>query len=167
MACFFSFKRSKLLKTSAQVRPTGNDRAYNGVQVHFSARDLPGPTWHCPGPLPKRGPVRTGAHCASRFASENLGLLGGGALVTWSCPALLTPWTAACQAPLSMGFFQARILEWVAISFSRGSSYTLTIFTNVDVACLEWVEKLPQTWSWSFMPTVRFGWYLGKNLKKT
>ena len=33
-----------------------------------------------------------------------------------------TPWTAAHQAPLSMGFFQARILEWVTISFSRGSS---------------------------------------------
>ena len=33
-----------------------------------------------------------------------------------------TPWLAACQAPLSGGFFQARILEWVAISFTRGSS---------------------------------------------
>ena len=30
-----------------------------------------------------------------------------------------TPWTVACQAPLSMGFFQARILEWVAIPFVR------------------------------------------------
>jgi len=40
------------------------------------------------------------------------------------------------------GNFQARILEWVAISFSRGSSYTLMTFTNVDVAYLEWVEKL-------------------------
>ena len=30
-----------------------------------------------------------------------------------------TPWTVACQAPLSMGFFQARILEWVAMPFSR------------------------------------------------
>ena len=29
------------------------------------------------------------------------------------------PWTSARQTPLSMGFFQARILEWVAISFSR------------------------------------------------
>ena len=29
------------------------------------------------------------------------------------------PW--ACQAPLSTGILQARILEWVAISFSRGS----------------------------------------------
>ena len=30
-----------------------------------------------------------------------------------------TPWTVACQAPLSMGILQARILEWVAIPFSR------------------------------------------------
>ena len=29
--------------------------------------------------------------------------------------------TVACQAPLSMGFLQARILEWVAISSPRGS----------------------------------------------
>ena len=26
---------------------------------------------------------------------------------------LATPWTASYQVPLSMGFFQARILEWV------------------------------------------------------
>ena len=31
-----------------------------------------------------------------------------------------TPWTIACQAPLSKEFFQARILEWLAISSSRG-----------------------------------------------
>ena len=38
-----------------------------------------------------------------------------------------TPWTVAYQAPPSMGFslhgiLQARILEWVAISFSRAST---------------------------------------------
>ena len=33
-----------------------------------------------------------------------------------------TPWTVACQAPPTMRFFWARILEWVTISFSRGSS---------------------------------------------
>ena len=33
-----------------------------------------------------------------------------------------TLWTVAHQAPLSMGFFQARILEWVAMPSSRGSS---------------------------------------------
>ena len=34
----------------------------------------------------------------------------------------VTPWTVACQAPLSMGILQARILEWVAMGSSRGSS---------------------------------------------
>ena len=34
----------------------------------------------------------------------------------------VTSWTVAYQAPLSMGFFQARVLEWVAMSFSRRSS---------------------------------------------
>ena len=33
-----------------------------------------------------------------------------------------TPWTVALQAPLSVGILQARILEWVAMSSSRGSS---------------------------------------------
>ena len=33
-----------------------------------------------------------------------------------------TPWTTAHQASLSMGILQARILEWVAVSFSKGSS---------------------------------------------
>ena len=32
-------------------------------------------------------------------------------------------WTIACQAPLSMGLLQARILEWVTIPSSRGSSW--------------------------------------------
>ena len=32
-----------------------------------------------------------------------------------------TPWTGVCQAPLSMGILQARILEWVAMPSSRGS----------------------------------------------
>ena len=49
--------------------------------------------------------------------------LCGGGLVAKSCPTLVTPWAEACQAPLSVhGILQARILEWVAISFSRGSS---------------------------------------------
>ena len=33
------------------------------------------------------------------------------------------PWTVAHHAPLSIRFFQARILEWVTIPFSRGSSW--------------------------------------------
>ena len=39
----------------------------------------------------------------------------------WSSRVQLfvTPWTVARQASLSMGILQARVLEWVAISFSR------------------------------------------------
>ena len=46
----------------------------------------------------------------------------------------VTPWTVACQAPLSTGFFQPRILEWVAISSSRGSSQSR------DLACISYVS---------------------------
>ena len=35
----------------------------------------------------------------------------------------VNPWTLAHQAPLSMEFSMVRILEWVAVSFSRGSSW--------------------------------------------
>ena len=47
----------------------------------------------------------------------------GGGLVAKLCLTLATPWTVACQAPLSMGILQARILEWVAISFSINNVY--------------------------------------------
>ena len=43
-------------------------------------------------------------------------------LVTKSCPTLATPWTVARQASSVHGISQARILGWVAISISRGSS---------------------------------------------
>ena len=34
----------------------------------------------------------------------------------------VTLWAVACQAPLSMGILQARIVEWVAMLPSRDSS---------------------------------------------
>ena len=45
-------------------------------------------------------------------------------LVTQSCLTLCDPppWTVAHQAPLSMWILQGRILEWVAMPSSRGSS---------------------------------------------
>ena len=36
--------------------------------------------------------------------------------------SLWPPWSAAHQAPLSMGILQAKILEWLAMPSSRGSS---------------------------------------------
>ena len=41
-------------------------------------------------------------------------------LVNQSCWLFVTPWTH--QAPLYMGIFQVRTLEWVAMLFSGGSS---------------------------------------------
>ena len=43
-------------------------------------------------------------------------------VLSGSYPTLWDPWTAARQAPLSMGTLQARILEWVAMPSSRSSS---------------------------------------------
>ena len=39
----------------------------------------------------------------------------GGSLVAQSCPTLATPWTVACQAPLSMGF--PRQEYWSGVPF--------------------------------------------------
>ena len=39
------------------------------------------------------------------------------------CPSLLDPMDYSLQPPLSMEILQARILEWVSIPFSRGSSW--------------------------------------------
>ena len=43
-------------------------------------------------------------------------------LVAQFCPTFVTLWTVACQAPLSLGILQATILEWVAMTSSRGPS---------------------------------------------
>ena len=51
-----------------------------------------------------------------------IGIYIHGGLVAKSCLTRVMPWTVAHQATLSMGILQARILKWVAISFSRGSS---------------------------------------------
>ena len=42
-------------------------------------------------------------------------ILGGGGLVTKSCPTLVTSWTVAFQAPLSMGL--SRQEYWSALPF--------------------------------------------------
>ena len=56
-----------------------------------------------------------------------------GGLVAKLCLTLATPWTVACQAPLSMRILQARILEWVAISFCRESS---RLRDGTQVSCI-------------------------------
>ena len=52
---------------------------------------------------------------------------------------LATPWTVACQAPLSMGFSTKEYWEWAATSFSRGS------FQPRDQTCISCIagDSLP------------------------
>ena len=52
------------------------------------------------------------AGCTMKVKSENV----GHSVV----PDSLIPWTVAPQAPLSMEFSKAKILEWVASPFSKG-----------------------------------------------
>ena len=42
--------------------------------------------------------------------------------VTQSCPTLCDPTDCGLSGSSVHGIFQARVLEWVAISFSRGST---------------------------------------------
>ena len=43
--------------------------------------------------------------------------------VAWLCPTLFDPMDYSLPGSSVHGIFQARVLEWVAISFSRGSSW--------------------------------------------
>ena len=59
----------------------------------------------------------------------------------FSCVQLLaTPWTVAHQALLSLGILQLRILEWVAMRSSRGSSLPRNQTSISFVSCIgRWV----------------------------
>ena len=59
---------------------------------------------------------------------------------------LVSPWTVAHQASLSLGFFPKRILEWVAISFSRDLLIQRSTSPSSSVTCYRW----PWETHWSF-----------------
>ena len=77
-------------------------------------------------------------------------------LVSQLCLTLVIPWTAACSGSSVQGISQARILEWVAIPFSRESSQSrdqtwvscisgrfFTIWTTRKACQKTWELKLP------------------------
>ena len=80
-----------------------------------------------------------------------------------------TPWTVALQAPLSTGILQARILEWVAMPSSRGSSqlrvwtqvfciaFSFTIWATREAQFSTWqpVYKNSNTWGKKSLPFVK------------
>ena len=49
----------------------------------------------------------------------------------------VTPWSVARQAPLLMGCFQTRILEWVAPSSSRESSHPRDQTCESCICCID------------------------------
>ena len=63
-------------------------------------------------------------------------------LVALSCPTLCDPMDCSLPGSSVHGILQARILEWVAISFSRGSSqprdWTLVSRLQADLLPPEW-----------------------------
>ena len=65
----------------------------------------------------------------------------------FSCVWLFeTPWTVACLAPLSVGF-PAKILEWVAIFYPRGSFWPRDWMHISCVSCIgRWILYHYATW---------------------
>ena len=59
---------------------------------------------------------------------------GGGYSEAQSCLTLCGPMTVAHQVPLSVGIFQARVLEWVAILSSRESQPTMETVSLTSLA---------------------------------
>ena len=80
-------------------------------------------------------------------------------LVAQSCPTSCDPMDCTHQAPLSMGILQARILEWVAIPSSRGSSQPRDQSRFSCIASRFLLAELPGkpkniTWWWWFSCSV-------------
>ena len=72
----------------------------------------------------------------------------------------LAPWTVAQQACFSVhGIFQARILEWVAISHSRISSW-LRDWTNISCGSCTGRHSLPRA-----PPGLSIQLYMNKNVQ--
>ena len=72
--------------------------------------------------------LREGAKGTQMFHSMRLTLQSSdGSLVTKSYLTLVTPWTVSLPGSFVHGVSEARLLEWVAISFSRGSSQGLKL----------------------------------------
>ena len=68
--------------------------------------------------------------------------------VAQSCPTLCKPMNCSLPGSSVRGIFQARILEWVAISFSRGSSQPkdrTLVFHIVGIRFTIWATRAPCT----------------------
>ena len=77
----------------------------------------------------------------------------------------VTLWTVALQTPLSMGILQARILEWVVMSSSRGSSQPrdwTQVFCTTGRFFNVWAQGSPRILEWVAYPFSRVS-FLSRN----
>ena len=72
-----------------------------------------------------------------------------------------TPWAVARQAPLSMGIFQAKTLEWAAIPSSRGSSQP----RPVSLVSPAWADYLPTAPPGKLVTSAGFSYHLARSLE--
>ena len=82
---------------------------------------------------------------------SDLAALNSLCLVAQSCPALCHPMDCSPLGSSVRGILQARILEWAAISSSRGSSWPRN---RTCVSCI--VRRILYHWATSETPQLRF-----------
>ena len=75
-----------------------------------------------PGIGPRSPAWHTDSYCLSHQGKPKNTGVGGGGLVAKSCPTLCNSMNCSPPGSSVHEILQARILEWVAIPFSRGSS---------------------------------------------
>ena len=72
--------------------------------------------------FPPHPPQVTGADAAGSWSQQNFVKPPHACSVAQSCPTLCDPMDCSLPGSPVHGIFQGRILEWVAISYSKGSS---------------------------------------------
>ena len=81
---------------------------------------------------------------------------------------IATPWTIAPPGSSVHGIFQARILEWVAISFSRGSSWHRDRTCASCLSCIgQWILYCWATWETPFYNHLHHNTRICSSLQKT
>ena len=83
-----------------------------------------------------------------------------------SCPILCKPIDSSPPGSSNHGIFQARVLEWVAISFSRGSCWPRD---QTCLSCISWMQRDSLSLSHWGSPLLEYKFlkiFFGNNLSK-
>ena len=105
-----------LLKVKAETGAVRGNRSLGGTNFHFIFAPVCSPPTHRPRLVSRR--VKHVSQCLKHMCGCVLSLFSRVRL-------FVTLWTVACEAHLSVGLFQARILEWVAMPLTQGSNLCL------------------------------------------